>query len=312
MSPLHVDGLRTAQNGNNGSGIATGESASGTGLWGQGFGGTSRLSERDDVAGYHAHYSGMLLGADAALNDSWRAGGVFSYTKTTVNNDGNNSGSSADVKSYGLFGYASYTGSPWYVDMSLGAIQHQYDTTREVSFPGFSSTAKGQHDGMQYIASVLAGYPIDLGSKMANTVLTPIAGLTYSTLRQDSYTEKNGDGAALSVNADNIGSLKSDLGAKLERSFGTPYGNVVPSAQLTWRHEYHDKGLQSVSNYAADTSDATSFTTTGAKTIADTGVLALGVTLMRSQNLSVGAKYTLEAASGYAANTGDVQVRWDF
>jgi len=40
--------------------------------------------------------------------------------------------------------------------------------------------------------------------------------------------------------------------------------------------------------------------------------LALGVTLMRSQNLSVGAKYTLEAASGYAANTGDVQVRWDF
>uniref|UniRef100_UPI001C57807F autotransporter family protein n=1 Tax=Pseudomonas sp. UMAB-08 TaxID=1365375 RepID=UPI001C57807F len=312
VTTAHVDGLRTAQNGNNGSGIATGESASSTGLWGQGFGGTSRLGERDDVAGYHAHYSGMLLGADAALNDSWRAGGVFSYTKTTVNNDGNNSGSSADVKSYGLFGYASYTGSPWYVDMSLGAIQHQYDTTREVSFPGFSSTAKGQHDGMQYIASVLAGYPIDLGSKMANTVLTPIAGLTYSTLRQDSYTEKNGDGAALSVNSDNIGSLKSDLGAKLERSFGTPYGNVVPSAQLTWRHEYHDKGLQSVSNYAADTSGATSFTTTGAKTIADTGVLALGVTLMRSQNLSVGAKYTLEAASGYAANTGDVQVRWDF
>lgn len=312
VTAAHMDVLRTAQNGNNGSGIATGESASSTGLWGQGFGGSSRLGERDDVAGYHAHYSGMLLGADAALNDSWRVGGLFSYTDTTVNNDGSNVGSSADVKSYGLFGYATYKGSPWYVDLSLGAVQHQYDTTREVDFTGFSGTAKGQHDGMQYIASVLAGYPIDLGSKMANTVLTPIAGLTYSTLRQDSYTEKDGGGAALHVSADTIGSLKSDLGAKLERSFGTPYGNVVPSAQLTWRHEYRDNGLQSVANYAADTSGATSFTTTGAKAIADTGVMALGVTLMRSQNLSIGAKYTLEAASGYAANTGDVQVRWDF
>jgi hypothetical protein len=34
VTTAHVDGLRTAQTGNNGSGIATGESASGTGLWG--------------------------------------------------------------------------------------------------------------------------------------------------------------------------------------------------------------------------------------------------------------------------------------
>jgi uncharacterized protein with beta-barrel porin domain len=102
------------------------------------------------------------------------------------------------------------------------------------------------------------------------------------------------------------------LGAKLERSFATSYGSVVPSAQLTWRHEYHDTSLQSVANYAADTAGATSFASSGAKPIDDTGVLVLGVTLMRSQNLSIGAKYTLEAASGYSANTGDVQVRWDF
>ena len=82
--------------------------------------------------------------------------------------------------------------------------------------------------------------------------------------------------------------------------------------KLTWRHEYHDSGLQSVANFAADTSGATSFTSTGAKAIADTCVLALGVTLLRSENLSLGAKYTLEAANGYTANTGDVQVRWNF
>ncbi|WP_248746747.1 autotransporter domain-containing protein [Pseudomonas sp. MWU12-2037] len=312
VAAAHLDGLRTAQNDSVGSGVATGESASNTGLWGQAFGGSSRLGERDDIAGYHARYSGFLLGADAALNDSWRAGGLFSYTKTTVNNDGDNSGSSADVKSYGLFGYASYQGRPWYLDLSLGAIQHQYDTQREISFSGFNGAAKGQHDGMQYIASAQAGYPIDLGPALAHAILTPIAGLTYSTLRQDSYTESGGNGAALHIDSSSNQSLKSDLGAKLERSFATSYGSVIPSAQLTWRHEYHDKGLQSVANYAADTSGATSFTSAGAKPVADTGVLTLGITLLHSENLSLGAKYTLEAANGYTANTGDVQVRWQF
>lgn len=42
------------------------------------------------------------------------------------------------------------------------------------------------------------------------------------------------------------------------------------------------------------------------------GVLTLGVTLLKSSALSVSATYTLEAASGYTANIGDVQVRWNF
>jgi outer membrane autotransporter protein len=309
VAMAHLDGMRTAQNGMGGSGIATGEGTSNSGLWGQAFGGTSRLSESDNIAGYHSHYGGMLIGADGAVNDSWQAGGLFSYTQTTVNSDGDNSGSSADVKSYGLFGYASYTANPWYLDLSMGAIQHQYDTQREISFPGFNGVAKGNHDGMQYIASAQVGYPFDLGN---HTVLTPIAGLTYSTLEEDSYTEKGGNGAALHVDSASTHSLKSDLGTKLEHAYATEYGNVVPSAQLAWRHEYQDTRLQSVANFAADTAGATSFSSLGAKPVDDTGVLTLGVTLLKSSALSVSAKYTLEAASGYTANTGDVQVRWNF
>ena len=310
VAAAHLDGLRTAQNNTGGSsGIATGEGASNSGLWGQAFGGTSRLSESNNIAGYHSHYGGMLIGADGAMNDSWRAGGLFSYTQTTVNSDGDNTGSTADVKSYGLFGYASYQGQPWYLDLSLGAVQLQYDTQREINFPGFNSVADGNHDGMQYIAAARAGYPIELGH---HTVLTPIAGLIYSTLAEDSFTESGGNGAALHVDSTNTHSLKSDLGTRLERSFATSYGNVVPSVQLSWRHEYQDTRLQSVSNFAVDTSGATSFSSPGARPVDDTGGLVLGVTLLRSGTLSLSTKYTLEAASRYTANTGDMQVRWDF
>jgi len=311
VTSAHIAGLRSAPGGV-ASGIATGEGPATSGLWGQAFGGTSRMDERDDIAGYHARYNGLLIGADGMLNDSWRAGGLFSYTKTTVNNDGDNSGSSADVKSYGLFGYASYTGNPWYLDLSLGAIEHQYDTQREVNFTGVNGNAEGSHDGMQYTAAAQAGYPIDLGASMANVILTPIAGLNYSTLQQDSYSEHGGAGAALHVSADNLNSLKSDLGTKLERSFATSYGNLVPSAQLTWRHEFRDAGLQSVANFTADTAGATSFSSTGPKAVEDTGVLTLGLALVTHNDLTVSAHYTGEAGGGFTANTGDVQVRWAF
>lgn len=305
----HMDSLRTPQPGNGLRGMASGDSANGSGLWGQAFGGSSRQDEREAIAGYHANYHGMLIGADAELNERWRAGGLFSYARTSVNNDGVNKHNSADIDSYGVIAYATYTANPWYLNLSAGAVQHQYDTKRQISLTGFDGTAKGNHDGMQYLAAIQAGYPIDLG---ANTTLTPIAGLAYSTLKQDSYTEKGGNGAALHVDSDDIDSLKSDLGAKLERSFATSYGELIPAAQLTWRHEFRDEGLRSVANYSADVAGETSFTSNGPSAIKDTGVLNLGVTMVRSDRLSLSANYTLEAGSGYTANTGNVQARWDF
>ncbi|WP_447588391.1 autotransporter domain-containing protein [Aquipseudomonas campi] len=309
VASSHMDSLRTAQAGNGSSGIASGEQGNTGGLWGQAFGGSSRQDEREDIAGYHANYHGMLLGADAQLNDSWRAGGLFSYANTSVNNDGANKHSSADVDSYGLIAYATYTANPWYLNLSAGAVQHQYGSKREIDIVGFNGTAKGSYDGMQYLAAAQAGYPIDLGS---STTLTPIAGLTYSTLKLDSYTEKGGNGAALHIKSTDIDSLKSDLGVKLERSFATTYGELTPVAQLTWRHEFRDEGLRSVANFAADVAGETSFASNGPSAINDTGVLNLGVTLVRSDRLSLAARYTLEAGSGYTANTGNLQARWNF
>jgi outer membrane autotransporter protein len=291
------------------SGVAAGESPTGVALWGQAFGGNATQDQRDGISGYHAGYNGLLIGADTMLNDNWRVGGLGSYANTSVANDGDNSGSSTHVTSYGLIGYAAYTTDKWYLDMSAGAVQQQYNSVRAIGFNGFSGTANGQFNGMQYVASVQGGYPIKLAS---DTTLTPLAGLSYSRQHQDAYTETGGNGAALSVGATNSNSVKSDIGAKLERSFATAYGALAPSAQLTWRHEYNKNGVQSVASYAADTTGTTSFTTLGPTPVADTGVLALAVTLTRSENVRLTARYTVEAASGYTSQTADVRLRYQF
>ncbi|MDB5992056.1 MAG: outer rane autotransporter [Herbaspirillum sp.] len=304
----HIDGLRLAQ-AQGSSGISAGDGTAYRGVWGQAFGGQANQGLRDGIAGYHAGYNGLLLGADTLVSENWRLGGLLSYANTSVANIDDNTGSSAHVVSYGLMGYAGYTAERWYMDFSAGAVQHQFDTVRSINFTGFSGSANGHFNGTQYVASARAGYPIKL---MPDTTLTPIAGLNYSGLTQDAYTESGGNGAALNVRSSKSTSVRSELAAKLERVFACSYGDIVPSAQLGWRHEFHKDAQQSVASFAADGSNSTGFTSLGPTPLKNTAVLALGVTLMRSSNLSLSAKYTVEAGSAYIAQTADLRLRYQF
>ena len=310
VAAARMDNMRVAQAG--GSGVSTGESANHPAVWGQTFGGQANQNERDGVSGYKAKYSGLVFGSDAMVNDNWRAGGLLSYANTAVDNTGDNAGSLSRLKSYGLFGYAGYTASVWYLDLSAGAVQHKFNTQRAISFNGFSGTANGAHDALQYVFSAQAGRPVKLDALMPNTTVTPIAGLVYSGLRQNSYTETGGNGAALQVGATTSTSIKSDLAVKLERLFATAYGDLVPAVQLGWRHEYKNTRSQSVSSFAADTSGLTSFTSMAPTQKADTAVLGLSMTLMRSKDLTLAVRYTWEGTSGYSAQTADIRVRYQF
>jgi outer membrane autotransporter protein len=291
-----------------GSGLSGGESMSDKAAWGQLFGGRASADERDGISGYHASYNGLLLGADAALNERWRVGGLFNYASTSVSNDGNNAGSYARVNTYGLTAYAGYQGEPWYLNMSASAMRSNIDAHRVLDFTGFSSTANSSYKGMQYTAAARIAYPINVH----DMIVTPLAGLTYSSLRLDAYKETGGNGAALNVAASDTHSIKSDLGFKLERGYQTSYGVFKPMLQLLWRHEYSDTRLQSVANFAADISGATTFVTQGPSPVKDTGVLSLGATLLRSDKLSLSAAYTLEKGGGYTSQTGSLLARWRF
>lgn len=303
-----ADVIRVA--GNGGSGVATGEGDSDVVVWGQGFGGTANQGQRDEVSGYDARFGGLLIGADRAVSDSWRLGGLGSFAATNVDSTGDNEGSKVRIKSYGLFGYANYEGRPWFANLSTGVVRHQYDTQRLIDFSGFSGDATGSFNGMQYIVSGQTGYPFKLGATGAT--LTPIAGLTYSILKQQGYTEAGGNGAGLTVDDATSTSLKSDLALKLERRIALSGGEVQPFIQLGWRHEFHDDAMQSAAIFTADNTGSTGFVTTGTRPVADSGVLSVGATLMTKRNVSLTLKYTGEAARSYESHSGNLQLRWQF
>ncbi|WP_144113246.1 autotransporter domain-containing protein [Paraburkholderia sp. BCC1886] len=313
----HADSLRLAQAdgvgngagsgvGNNaGSGIATGEAAPANGVWGQAFGGHAGQGAVDGVDGYSANYAGLLVGVDRAVSDNWRAGGVFSYTNTAVNNTDNSAGDTTRVNGYGLIGYASYTGQPWYVNLAAGAVLQRYDTTREVNFTGFAGDANAQFNGQQYVASAEFGYPLALGG----LTVTPLASLAYSYLHQGSYTENGGNGAALAVDGSHTTSVRSNAGVKLEKGFTSRYGDLIPFVQVQWTHEYDHSRATTGASYAADPTGSSAFTTVGATPVSDLADLQLGVTLLRANNLSLSARYEVQAGSHFVSQTGSVRLR---
>lgn len=303
----HVDGLRVAQNQGT-SGVATGEKASELSAWGQFFGGHARQGARQDVDGYKSNYGGLVLGADRTVNDQWMAGGALSYAHTAIDSLDYTAANSVGVNSYGLIGYASYTGSPWYLNLQVGLTQHRYSTTRVVSMTGYSGVANGNFRGQQYVAKAEVGYPLAFNG----VTLTPVAGLTYSRLEQDGYTETGGNGAALIVGSTRTDSVQSALGARLDKSYQTSYGTLVPQVKAQWVHEYK-RGRQGIlAQFSADTTGETSFATYAATPVSDFVDLSVGVTLVRAQNLSISARYQLQLGAGFVSNSGILRLQKQF
>ncbi|HZG20816.1 MAG TPA: autotransporter domain-containing protein, partial [Herbaspirillum sp.] len=120
------------------------------------------------------------------------------------------------------------------------------------------------------------------------------------------------NGAALRVDGVSANSLKSEVGLKLERMVDTTYGELSPAIQMGWRHEYRSNALRTISSFADDTTGTSTFVSSGATPLRDSGVFALSATLVNRQNLTITARYTMEVAPGYTAQTGDLRLRYQF
>ena len=302
----HLNDTRIAQ-GDGGTGIATGEASSEWTAWGQAYGGHANQSQRDQVDGYGANYGGLMMGADRAFGPRWRAGAALTYSNTNIGNTGDTTGSGARVNSYGLIGYADYAGDPWYLNLSASAEQQNYAETRLInSIPGANGSASGSFTGQSYSLRAEGGYPFNAGW----ATLTPLASLQYGYIHQNAYTESGTN--ALSIRTSNVNSVQSRLGARLEKTYQTGYGQLVPSLQLQWVHEYVNSGQRVNASFVGDATGQTAFTTVGPSPVRDMADLALGVTLMRSNNLSLSARYEVQAGAGFVAQAGMLRLQQRF
>lgn len=302
----HIDAVRNPHTSGT-SGVATGDDyASNWIVWGQPFGGYARQDSTADISGYTAKFGGLIMGADRSLGDDWRLGAAVNYSNTSVHGKGNLSGNTSTADNYGIIGYAGYTGEPWYLNLSAGVNRQNYSSVRRADFTGFSGAAQGKFNGQSVTLQTEFGYPVKLP---ADVVVTPLASLTYGYQHVDDYKETGGNGMALDVSSTHSQSVVSDIGARIEKTFATGLGSLTPFAQISWIHQYDNRQVSSHATYAADAVGETSFITKGASPVEDMAGVAIGSTLYDANELSLDARYDLQAGDRYQAHTFSLRLR---
>jgi outer membrane autotransporter protein len=303
---LRNDTIRTSQSGE--TGMSAGDALEEAGVWAQSFGSTTSQGVFRGIDGYRSNTAGFALGGDTKVLDAARAGVALAYARTYVGDKGTRSGSGERVDSYIASLYSTYTGSPWYVDTSVTAGWHDYDSTRLVSVTNApTEVAKGRFSAFQYGAKAEFGYPVPVG----RLVVTPLASLTYNHLAQNNYTETNAPASALHVDGVDADSLRSSLGSKVDTTFVMDNGWAIqPTARAAWVHEFSDKAPAQTSQFVAAGGGA--FTTPGQRQVADGLGLGASVNLVGGGGFSVSLKYDTEMKRKNISQTGSLEARLSF
>lgn len=112
--------------------------------WGQALGAWRSVDGDGNAAGFDQSTGGLLAGGDALVGEDWRLGLLAGYTRSSFDADARASSGSSDNFHVGVYG-----GGQWgAIGLRAGAAytHSAIETTRAVSFTGFSETLKADYD----------------------------------------------------------------------------------------------------------------------------------------------------------------------
>ena len=286
------------------TGFASGDHALSNAFWLKPFGNRAKQNDKGGVAGYSANTGGIALGIDAEATDGVRIGASFAYSSTDVTGKGAGR-SKTDVKSYQWTAYADYTADDFYVEGMLGFAANSNKTSRQLTFGGLKRTAGASYDSTQYMASVGGGMPIQVKT---GVFVTPAAGLSYTRVSADSYTETGAKNLNMKVAPDDVDVFLASAGVRAHTRIKQGNGAFVPSARAGLSYDLAGNKATATGSY---TGGGAAFKVEGAKAEKLAGNLGLGLTY-ESGPWSLGANYDTQFKSGFTGHSASLEARIKF
>jgi outer membrane autotransporter protein len=140
----------------------------------------------------------------------------------------NGSTGSADAGATFLTGYHGCKLGKWRLGAEMGVGLIDINTHRQI--PTLNQKLSGDNSATGFVAGISASLPFEKN----NWNLTPSAGLLYTRLEQDSYTE-TGSALAMSINSQTVDFLRSDVGISFENRFvDADNHTATQSLKLHW------------------------------------------------------------------------------
>lgn len=250
------------------------------GVWASGFGSWVDHDGNANMGGLKSTTGGFLSGVDVGFASGWRLGVVGGYSQTDLDTKDRYASATSDNWHLGVYG-----GNQWGpIGLRAGLVQtwHSIDSSRSVSYTGFSDSLDADYDARTFQAFGELGYRID----MAAASFEPFANLSHVRLHTDGFTEKGG-AAALSVNGETTSTTFTTLGlrASAPLQLGATTANL--HGTLGWRHAYGDITPESTQYFAG----SNAFTVEGIAIAKDAALIEAGFDVAITEASTLGLSY---------------------
>ena len=203
-----------------------------------------RSSSSDDFANEGQGYGvdvdlyGVALGADVALNQSWRIGALFNVGSGSVDGSGAGAAVDNDFDYYSLGAYTAFTSGPLTLvgDVSYTAVSNDVSATTQASSIG---KVGADIDSSSFSLGLTSKFDWDLG----RITLSPHVGMRYTHLAVDDY-DVTGHETYASFAAQSMDVFSVPVGVMLATDIAAGDWQVQPALDLTITPHLGDNELK--------------------------------------------------------------------
>ncbi len=253
--------------------------ASGTFGWGS-------ADPRQVTPGFGFHTNGLTAGVDYRYNDHLIFGMAGGYARYKADARAGMGG--LDTSGWTLSAYTTlFKQDSWYMDGVFSWGNNNFDITRRIIYTlttntgttTVDQTATGSSGGSTIAGALTFGRDFTKGPWSFG----PYFRGTWTKVSFDDFHEKlnagNGSGVGLFVQTQDLKSVASVLGGKVNYVMSEDWGVLMPHAEVEWNHEFHDNPDSITARFLNDPTQ-TPITVRGDPTDTDFFRLGLGVSFV--------------------------------
>ncbi|WP_320199630.1 autotransporter outer membrane beta-barrel domain-containing protein [Agrobacterium sp. rho-13.3] len=265
-------------------------------FWTSGILAENRFSSNGRARNIDNTIAGALFGADVAVSDQWRLGGLVGYSQLSTHPQ-----ASADSYHVGL--YAAADIGPLNIVGGTIYTRNEVSTQRDIAFGTFADKLSANYASTTTQVFGDIAWMLEAG----NFSLQPFANFAYINLDTDDFRESGG-AAALSVTGGSDAMTVSTFGMRWSTDVQAGDFPIVASGMVGWRHAAGDLTPGIISAFEG----GSPFVLEGVTVPHDAVVLKAGITAQLSKSTRLKLSYSGEFANGLQSNAAHANLSVNF
>lgn len=254
-------------------------------VWGQALGSAGHIHGDGNAARLDRRASGMLIGIDAPLDETWRLGALAGYNQGSFSVGARRSSAATESFHAGIYGGGDFGAA--FLRSGVFYSGHAIQTDRNIAFASLADHARAD-----YRAGTLQAFG-EIGWRLKAPLATiePYLNLAYVRLATNAFAELARD-AALHAESQTSSVTFATTGVRGSTDLSIAAHRVTATAGVGWRRAFDTQ-----TPFATLALAAADFTIAGVAVARDAAVLDAGLSVYPTENATVSLAYNGQVAA---------------